>query len=79
MYVDFHESTKLLQDSEFRELVTAMCHYTENGITPEMSQATALVFSVLKVTLDRDRKKWEDICERNKVNGEKGGRPPKPK
>jgi len=69
MYVDFPEVATMLDDKAFRELVTAMCYYTQHRTAPaEMSQTTALVFSVLKVTLDREYKEWVKTCEKNRQN-----------
>ena len=72
MYCDFPEKTNRLTDFQFRELVSAICHYTQHGIEPDMTDATALVFSIFKVTLDADLAKWEKIkLERSKA-GTKG-------
>ena len=79
MYTDFIERTNALSDAAFREVVAAACHYTEFEQLPELSTEAAIAFQFIKVTLDKDRVKWEAITERNRTNGSKGGRPPKPK
>ena len=72
MYVDFPEATKKLSDSQFRELVLAMCQYTQHETLPELSQAADIAFSVFKVTLDRDREKWESTKEERSKAGKAG-------
>ena len=79
LYTDLPKATEALSDSAFRELIMAACHYTEHGVVPSISPEARVAFPFLKVILDRDHGKWETICERNRTNGGKGGRPPKKK
>ena len=38
-----------------------------------------MAFTAIKLALDRDMETYNNICERNRINGLQGGRPPKPK
>ena len=70
-YTDFPKHMELLDDTQFREVVIALCHYTESGTMPEMSREASLIFSSIKVTLDRDAKKWAEIREKRKDAADK--------
>ncbi|KKK67815.1 hypothetical protein LCGC14_2950320, partial [marine sediment metagenome] len=43
------------------------------------SPSASIAFNFIKLQLDRSNEHYEGICERNRINGAKGGRPPKPK
>ena len=72
IYTDFPESAKALSDSAFREVICAACDYTEHGTLPGMSPEAAIAFSFLKVTLDRDREKWDEVKAARSEAGKKG-------
>ena len=59
------------------ELFKAIRDYNQ-GKKLELSLVVDLVFTSFKNQFDRDISKYENICERNKVNGQKGGRPKNP-
>ena len=56
------------------ELFQAIRDYNK-GEEPKMSMVVDLVFTQFKNQFDRDIEKYQNICERNKSNGKKGGRP----
>lgn len=41
----------------------------------QITQVVKLIFHPFKVQFDRDLRSYESVCDRNKSNGEKGGRP----
>ena len=38
-----------------------------------------MAFTAIKIAMDRDHETYLNICERNRINGLKGGRPPEPR
>jgi hypothetical protein len=59
------------------ELFKAIRDYNQ-GKKLELSQIVDIVFTPFKNQFDRDCEKYNNICERNKANGKKGGRPKNP-
>lgn len=49
------------------------------GKEPELDFAMKMAFLPFKNQFVRDSVKYDGVCERNKINGAKGGRPKKPK
>jgi hypothetical protein len=77
LYVDLIEMVKELSIDKRGELFTIILEYV-NDLAPEISDPLLRVaFTPIKQALKRDLKKWENIVDRNRENGAKGGRPPK--
>lgn len=69
-----------LSDEDRLEIYDAIFLYSKYSEKPEFKSDIVIpLFYMFKNTLDRDSKKYEQVCERNKNNGEKGGRPQKNK
>lgn len=64
-----------LPDPELRQMITAVFDYHRDGSEPCFSGAMAAVWALFKSQFERDNAKYKAICERNQVNGNKGGRP----
>lgn len=77
IYLDYEEHFKCLTDAELGRLIMGIIQYEKNQKIPELSGSAKLAFSFIKRNLDIDRKKYEKRCEQNRINGRKGGRPPK--
>lgn len=77
LYNSFYEPIKTLKNEQLGKLLRAIFNYTING---EITQDTEIMiaFMFIKNQLDIDNEKYKKICERNKNNGSKGGRPKKP-
>ena len=76
LYYDYAEKFKSLSDEQFGKLTRCMIAYENTGETiPIEDIIVQMAFDVVKVDLDRNRKKYESICKRNRENGQKGGRP----
>lgn len=76
IYRDWNNFFKLLTDEELGVMFRAIFNYALNDIEPNFDNVGMVwVFSILKGHLDRDKDKYKVICERNKRNGIKGGRP----
>lgn len=78
VYTDWISMFEMLSDDEAGKLIKHFFRYV-NDQNPECDdRLIQLMFEPIKQTLKRDLRKWEEIQERNKNNGAKGGRPPKP-
>ncbi len=74
-YVNWLSTFENLTDEEAGKLIKHLLKYV-NNLNPEApDRLTKLVFEPLKQVLKMDLKKYENIVERNRVNGYKGGRP----
>lgn len=76
-YLDnYTESMKGLSFEQKGMLFDAIVSYG-GGIAdmPEEMGLLSLAFDPIKATMDRDQEKYEQVCERNRKNGLKGGKP----
>lgn len=56
----------------------ALFKYGKDGEMPNFEDVLLnTIFFLFKATLDRDAERYEKVCERNKVNAKKAGRPSK--
>jgi len=78
LHLDSLEVLDKLNDKECAELFKAIRDYNK-GLELNLSSLVDIVFTQFKNQFDRDIKKYQNICERNKNNGLKGGRPRNPK
>ena len=74
LYFDLRTPLELLSDEEKGRLFTAIFDYAEYGRMPEFDGALQMAFAFIKNTLDRDSEKWEDVRERRREAGSKGGK-----
>jgi hypothetical protein len=58
-------------------LLDAIYQYHISGKTPELPDVLNVAFSFIRSQFEYDNLKYEAICDRNKSNGSKGGRPRK--
>ncbi len=78
MYVNYSNQFRMLSMEQRGVLISAIFDYVETGETViPMNKTTALAFSFIKDTLDRDAAAYQAVCERNAANGRLGGRPKK--
>ncbi len=73
IYKDWEELFDALDDSEVSKLVKALFAFAKRGEETEFSGALKIAFITMKNAIERDGKKWEQKCDRNAVNGRKGG------
>jgi len=74
LHLDSLDVLDKLSDQECAELFRAIRDYNR-GEELELSNLVDIVFTQFKNQFDRDIEKYQKICERNKNNGLKGGRP----
>lgn len=76
VYMDCEQHLQLLSNEERGKLFMALFGYAKRGEIPKFDGMLKMAFSFIKAQMDRDAEKYEAICERNRANGIKGGRPP---
>lgn len=75
LYNDYQETLSSLSDEEVGKLIRAIFEYEIDGVVPVLEKTLMMAFNFIKVDLDRNNNKYDSICERNRINGKKGGRP----
>lgn len=71
LYLDYWDWFKLLTDEELGRLLRALFNYEREGIEPrDDDEKIKIFFCMIKETLDRDRKHYETICNRNRINAQ---------
>lgn len=65
--------------SEVRyEVYDAIIRYVQSGTLSELKPLAKMAFSFIKKEIDSDKEKYQKVCERNRENGSRGGRPKNP-
>lgn len=76
IYREIADKVKMLSDAQAGEVLKMAAAYAFDGELQQTDDlAVALVFADVKSDIDRAAEKYERICERNRENGQKGGRP----
>ena len=63
---------------QFGRLMLALFE-VEEGNDPQVDEDISIAFEFMSLQKRIDRQKYEEKCRKNRENGKKGGRPPKPK
>lgn len=67
LYHDYWEWLKLLSDEELGKIFKAIFIYErENEVPVNFDPKLEMAFTMIKETLDRDKLKYEQVCNRNK-------------
>ena len=79
MYLSFEELLMRLTPDELRLMMLAIFRYHRGGELPDFDDNRVLdmCWQSLKSDFDRDAEKYQAVCERNRKNGIRGGRPAK--
>ena len=77
IYNDYKETLSMLSDEELGKLIRVIFEYEINDTIPKLNPAMMMAFNFIKVDLDRSNNNYEIRCEKNRINGIKGGRPRK--
>ena len=75
VYLDFEDRAEALSDVEKGRLLLAMVRYATSGEAPSLSGNERFVFPFFKAEIDREIANYDQKV----ANGNKGGRPAKPK
>ena len=79
LYCDIIHTVEKMDNETAGEFFKHYLRYI-NDLNPNTDNMVVdIAFESVKQNLKRDLKKYENICERNALNGSKGGRPKKPK
>jgi len=78
LYTDTLEVLDEMTDEEAGQLFRAIKEY-QDGNEPDMDRATRIAFSSFRKQFQRDEAKYEEVAQRNRENGQKGGRPSEPR
>lgn len=73
LYKDSENLIKLLSDDQSGKLFKAIFRYVDDGEAPELDEVSTVVFMAIKNYLDRDRDKYEAVCQKRAEYGRKGG------
>ncbi|MCF2570118.1 hypothetical protein I6E09_13205 [Mediterraneibacter glycyrrhizinilyticus] len=75
VYYDNEVIVCRLSDDEAGKLFKSLFPYGREQIKPDFdsSPALAMAFDVLSMAIDRDTEKYQNRCEKNRINGRKGG------
>ena len=75
VYLDqIHTLAPLSHDARGR-LLLAMLHYAATGEEQKLTGSARILWPLFRNQIDRDREKYQARCEKNRMNGHKGGRP----
>jgi hypothetical protein len=77
LYCDLIHAVEELTDDQAGKLLKIILQYVNDNDPVIEDQILKVAFTPIKLALKRDLEEWKKTCDRNKVNGEKGGRPPK--
>ena len=80
-FIIYKDALEILDELDFEtsgKLFHAIKNYQKNGTEPEDREMRLLFFN-FKQQFIRDEQKYKEASQRNKLNGEKGGRPNKAK
>lgn len=73
MYTEWSHQVKRLSDDQAGILLKAIFAYNNGEQLPPMDDKTDMCFSFIQGQLDRDSKKYDDVCEKRRASGKKGG------
>ena len=77
LYQEYQKNISILTQNQKGDLLDAIFSYNQ-GIEIELDPIVKMAFSFIKSDLDRNKAKYQNIIERNKINGASGGRPKNP-
>ena len=73
MYAEWGEQINKLSNEQAGLLVKSIFAYKTGMVLPELDPMTEMCFSFLKSTIERDSERYDEICERRREFGQKGG------
>lgn len=79
-FVFYHSWGEVLygmSDEDVGKIVKMMIAYSETGIVEKSKPEHNIAFGFMKIQMDADAEKYDEVCERRSEAGKKGGRPKK--
>ena len=74
IYYDILEQLKDFSDEQFGCLLRAVINYDRTGEIPTLTNELSFAFKFMKPVLDKNKEKYEELCEKRRVSGAKGGK-----
>lgn len=75
VYHNYRETLEDLTDEQVGQLFRAIFNYAIDGKEPDFKGILSMAFKFIKKDLDVNLVKYENICKRNRENGQRGGAP----
>lgn len=75
LYTSFYEPISEFSDEELGQLFRAIFEYHDKGTLPALPPKIKLAFDFMKLQFEIDNQKYQNVVERNRTNGLRGGRP----
>lgn len=75
LYTSYMDQISLLNNEQRGVLLTAIYSYAMENELPDMDGMTKMAFSFIRSQLDKDMKKYDDVCRKRREAGKSGGRP----
>lgn len=72
---DFFPQIKMLDREQRGDLLTAIFAYSTGEEPPRMDTVTQMCFGFIRASLDANSERYRAICDKNRENGRRGGRP----
>ena len=73
IYIEEMNALKELKDEEMGIFFRAMISFAETGKVPPLPEKLLFVFRLITAHIERDHKKYMDVCEKRRIAGKKGG------
>ena len=70
-YKDWADCIRLLNDTQAGQLLRALFKFAQTGEDSPLDGITSMAYAMMKNTIERDGKKWEDKCRKNSENAAK--------
>lgn len=64
LYAEYLENIELLSMEQRGVLITALMKYVSGLDIPDMDAATTIAFSFIRSKIDKDQKKYEEVCSK---------------
>ena len=74
MYSNYRKFFSMLSDTEIAELMRAIFCFVEEEEVPKLDSKTEICFAVITDQIERDRAKYNKVCERRANAGRLGGK-----
>lgn len=68
LYHSYLDAIQALGDAERGRLLTAMLEYSITGEAPQLNGNERFLFPMIKAQIDRDRSRYDAICQKNSDN-----------
>ena len=73
LYADYATHINMLSDEDAGKLFKGIMDYAGGGDKPNFDGAVGMCFSFIAAQIDRDSKKYKDVCQKRAEAGRKGG------